>query len=365
VPIFAFTGSLTRSAPNYAEANGKGISTFLWNEAASRLEPVAEQGGIDDTAYLLLDPQARRLYTTCEMSGSNQSAVATFSVDAGMGTLTPLGRQPALGNEACHLSLTPSGAQVVVANYNGAVPAGDPDISVSVFQREANGALKPASSSVRHEGEGPNRERQASAHAHCVVPSPDGRFAYVADLGIDAIVTYDLAADGSLSNRRDTPVNPGVGPRHVVFHPNGGLLFMISELIPTVISYKFDAETGALSKQDEYPIASLDGGVVQPAGIITSADGRFIYASLRQSDEILCLRVNGETGLLAHVARCPSGGKTPRDLALTPAGKHLLVTNQDSDTVSVFELNAQNGTPNGPIQQVPVGTPMTIKIAAF
>ena len=42
MPIFAFSGSLTRAAPNYGEANGRGITTFIFDGATGRLEPVAE-----------------------------------------------------------------------------------------------------------------------------------------------------------------------------------------------------------------------------------------------------------------------------------------------------------------------------------
>jgi 6-phosphogluconolactonase len=105
--------------------------------------------------------------------------------------------------------------------------------------------------------------------------------------------------------------------------------------------------------------------VVQPAGIIRTADDRFLFASLRQSEEILSLEVDAASGRLRQTGRWPSGGKTPRDLELSPSGRHLLVANQDSDNITVFAVDAATGTLSAPIQQLPVGTPMTIKFAVF
>ena len=199
------------------------------------------------------------------------------------------------------------------------------------------------------------------------MPSPDGRYIYITDLGLDRIVVYALGAHVSLTHQTSSDFNtaPGIGPRHLVFSRDGLRLFMISELIPTVLSLAVDPETGAMTEQDRFDIASLDGGVVQPAGIIRTADDRFLFASLRQSEEILGLAVDAASGRLRQTGRWPSGGKTPRDLELSPSGRHLLVANQDSDNITVFAVDAATGTLSAPIQQLPVGTPMTIKFAVF
>ena len=365
--IFAFSGSLTRPAPQYAEANGRGITVFQFDEEAGRLKVVSETGGTEDNAWVAVDVARRRLYVTCEVSGADQSWVAGYAIDPATGALSAINRQPTGGGEACHASQSPDGKSLFVANYNGATPAGMPDQSMSVLPIGEGGTIGAAAASVRHIGHGPNANRQTVPHAHCVVPSPDGRFVYVADLGIDRIVVYAIDENGGLSHRPedDLTVPPGLGPRHIVFRPDGRMLFMVSELIPTVISIAVDVATGKLSQLDAFSIASRDGGVVQPAGILLSADGSFLFVGLRMCNEILGLSIDAKTGALRQVGRWPSGGKTPRDFALSPSGRHLLVANQDSDLVTVFGVDPASGVLSGPIQQVPVGTPMSIKIAEF
>ncbi len=364
MPVHAFTGSLTRQMPQYGAANGQGIGRLAFDDETGQLSLIDVAGGIDDTAWLVTDPTRGRLYTTCEISGTDQSAVASYAVEAG--GLRLVNRQPTLGNEACHASLSRDGRFLLVANYNGANPDGYPDGALSVFPIGEDGALGEAVASVAHHGSGPNHQRQTTAHAHCVVQSPAGDVVYVSDLGIDRLVAYDFGADGSLepAPARDFAFPPGLGPRHLVFHPDGHTLFVVSELIPTVTGLAVDPATGALSKRDTFTIASRDGGIVQPAGILLAPDNRHLFVSLRVCDEVLILRV-GDDGQLTETARIPSGGKTPRDLAFSPSGKHLVVANQDSDRLTVFRADHATGTLSEPIQHFEIGTPLSVKIAAF
>ncbi|MDB5540819.1 MAG: hypothetical protein JWQ89_2546 [Devosia sp.] len=364
MPIYAFTGSLTRPMPQYGAANGQGIGMLEFDDERGELKLVEMTGGVDDTAWLVTDPERGVLYSTCEITGADQSAIAAYRV--GAGPLTPINRQPTLGNEACHASLSKDGRFLLVANYNGANPAGYPDAALSVFPITADGALGAAVASVRHTGSGPNKDRQTTAHAHCVVSTPTGDVVYVADLGIDKLVAYAFGADGSLTRQpaRDFALPPGLGPRHLVFHPDGSALFMVSELIPTVVSLAVDPVTGALSQRDAYAIPSLDGGIVQPAGILLSPDSRHLFVGLRVCDEILGLRI-GADGKLTQTGRWKSGGRTPRDFAFSPSGKHLVVANQDSDRLTLFRVDHAAGTLSDPLQHFDIGTPMSVKLAAF
>lgn len=360
--VRVFTGSLTRPMPQYGAANGEGLRGFDFDPATGRLAARATAPAIDDTGWVLCDAGRGVLYATCEVSGSSQSAVAAYRI--GETELVPINQQPTGGNEACHLSLTGDGRHLLVANYNGALHDGRPSGSVAVFPLAEDGSIGAATCVVDHGGSGPHRERQASAHAHCVVPAPSGHLVYVADLGIDQVKVYRLHPDGQLQPQPevDASLPPGLGPRHLVFSGDGSRLFLVSELIPTVMSFRVDAETGSLVELDRYAIPSPAGGLCQPAGILLHPGQRHLYVGLRLSDEILVLEI-GPDGSLTPAGRWPSGGSTPRDFALTPDGRHLIVANQDSDRLSVFAVDAA-GALGGPVSQIDVGTPMSVAIAA-
>jgi len=360
--IFAFAGSLTRPAPNYRAANGRGITSLRFDAGAGALAPVAERNDVDDAGWLTIDVVRQRLYAVCEVEGTDQSWLVAFAVGAD-GGLTELDRQPTGGQTGCHASLSPDGRFVLVANYNAAVPEGFPEGSVAVFPVTESG-LAPAAGAARHNGHGPNAARQERAHAHCVVVSPDGRFAYVADLGLDRIVAYALGVGGELTPRPagDFAVPPGTGPRHLAFNAAGDRLFMVSELVPTVFSFTVDSPTRTLTLVDSFAIERFGKPIVQPAGILRTEDGRFLFIGLRECDEILGLAVDAG-GQLSQTGRWPANGATPRDFALSPDGRHLVVANQDDDRLTVFPI--ADGRLGAPVQSLALGTPMAIALADF
>ena len=191
---------------------------------------------------------------------------------------------------------------------------------------------------------------------------PDG------DLRVSSAETSEVKRyDGATGTFEGNFVSAGLGGLNeaegVAFGDNGNL-FVVSELIATVVSLAVDPTTGALTERDAFRVPSLDGGVVQSAGILLAPDNRHLFVSLRGCDEILVLRI-GADGKLIQTARVPSGGKTPRDLCFSPSGKHLVVANQDSDRLTVFAVDHAAGTLSAPLQHFDVGTPMSVKLAAF
>ena len=75
---------------------------------------------------------------------------------------------------------------------------------------------------IEHEGHGPNESRQASAHPHQIIPTPDNRFLAVPDLGTDTIYTY--TPDLQLVSTTHLPA--GSGPAAAALaSPAGAVLF--------------------------------------------------------------------------------------------------------------------------------------------
>jgi len=366
MPIHAFAGSLTRAMPQYGAANGEGITRLSFDEQTGALVTLGVTGGIDDTGWLVTNCIGDCLYATCEITGTRESAVAAYRVDAVSGDLTLINQLPTGGGEACHASITPDGRFLAVVNYNGATPECWPDQSIAVFPLATDGSLLAAVCQLRHVGRGPNPDRQTTAHAHCVISSPDGEFLYVADLGIDHLVAYRLADDGNLALdfTRDFSLPPGLGPRHIVFSRDGKRLFMVSELTPTVMSFSLAAD-GALTPVSTIPIPPSSATIVQPAGIVLSPDGRHLLISLRVCDEIIGFAVDPATGALRQTGRWPCGGATPRALEFAPSGRHVIVANQDADTLTVFAFDPARGLLGDIVHQHRTGTPMSIVFTSF
>ena len=98
------------------------------------------------------------------------------------GKLARLNRQTSRGTASCYLDVDATGKSVVVANYSSGSVA-----SLPVLE---DGSLGEIASFVQHRGSSVSPNRQKEPHAHCIVISPDNRFALAADLGIDKILNY-------------------------------------------------------------------------------------------------------------------------------------------------------------------------------
>ena len=58
------------------------------------------------------------------------------------------------------------------------------------------------------------------------------------DLGIDQIITYDIRS-GSLEKIHQLSLQPGCGPRHLTFHPDGKHAYLLTELSSEVVVLQF------------------------------------------------------------------------------------------------------------------------------
>lgn len=206
---------------------------------------------------------------------------------------------------------------------------------------------------VEHTGKGVNPDRQEASHVHFVSASPDGRHLLVADLGLDRIFQYDIQADGTLTPNPKQPSacsEPGQGPRHFVFHPNGNRLYLATELDSSIMVYDYDSEQSVLSNIGKYPLACEgSAATAQAADIHISADGKFLYASVRGQDKLVCFAVSEDGKHLTRQEIVSCGGCCPRSFALSPDETYIAVANQTSGELVILSRNTQTGVVGAPV----------------
>jgi len=357
--MLVFAGCLNREAPYMQGARGKGIAVFAFDDATGRGEILSQTDDIDNPCYLSLAPDGATLFATSEVFNRKEGIAAAYALDRAAGTLTYRNMQPTLGSITAQNVVTADGRFLLVVNY--AMGAGGPDQSLVVLPIGADGSLGPAVASVAHKGSGPNADRQERPHAHCV--RQIGDVLLVADLGLDQIIAYRLAADGGLARLGETRLAPGAGPRHIAATADGASVFVVNELSSTVQSFRHGG-AGALRPVSNCP--ALPDGVTDShcAAIHLSPDARHLYVSNRGHDSIAIFAVDPITAELSVRGHVPSGGLTPRSFALTPSGRHVLVANQNSDEIVVFRRDADTGALQETGARLKVGTPMVIKVIA-
>ena len=322
-------------ASGYAAADAPGIHAFRFDYLSDELTARWSFAGIVNPSFILPHPNGRWLYAVSETSQQQEGVsggVWALALADQESSPEPLNQRMSGGDWPCHLALDATGRWLLVSNYASG--------TVGVFPILENGALGEMTELIQHHGSGPNAERQEGPHAHSTIFSLDNRFVLVADLGIDQIVVYAFdPANGKLNKHGQTHTNPGAGPRHMAFHPNGKHFYVANELDNTVAVYDYHAENGELSEQQTLSTLPPDAPENTVADIHFSPDGKLLYVSNRGHDSIAIYAV-AENGYLALLSIKPCGGRGPRNFAVSPEGAYLLVANQQSgelDVVPVYE----------------------------
>jgi len=341
----------------YTRGRAEGIYRFTLDLDSGALTPRGATGGVENPSFLALHPTGRYLYSVAEAQGG---AVAAFAIDPATGDLAPLNAQSTRGPGACHVALDPAGTTLIASNYAGG--------SVASFAIGDDGRLSPAVSFIQHEGRSV-APRQQGPHAHSATIDATGRFAVVADLGLDKLVVYALdAATGALSPH-DPPslkLHGGAGPRHFAFHPNGGFAYVINELDSTVTAMTWNPRQGVLTATQTVTTLPADfTGDNTTAEVVVHPSGRFLYGSNRGHDSIAIFAIDDATGELTPIGHEPTRGKEPRHFNVDPTGRWLLAANQKSDTVQVFRVDEATGALSAVGDPVTVPTPVCVKFLAL
>src|SRR6266446_3106804 len=221
------------------KTESKGIYAYEFDADTGKLTPKGVAAETPDPSWVAVHPSGKYLYAANE--AGKASTVSAFAVDANSGRLTLLNQMPSLGEDPCYLSFDKTGKYVLVANYSSG--------TIAVFPILADGRLGEHTALLKDQGAtGPNKERQEGPHAHWIETSPDNRFALVADLGLDAILSYRFdASKGSLTPNKPfflRPLTAGAGPRHATFSPGGGHFYVLSEINSTVTAFAYAPDHG-------------------------------------------------------------------------------------------------------------------------
>jgi len=361
-PYLVFVGTYTN------KTTSKGIYAYRFDPGTGKLSPLGVAAESEDPSFLAVHPSGKYLYAVNEIDhfGAQKSgAVSAFSIDHKTGKLALLNQAATQGAGPCHISLDKSGKFVLVANYDGG--------SVAVFPIREDGSVGPASAFVQHSGSSVNKERQEGPHAHWIETSPDNRFALAADLGLDKILIYRFNAVKGSVTPNDPPyakLNPGSGPRHLAFHPNGKFAYVLTEMENSVTSFSYSAAKGSLSPlQTLSTLSSLRkdySGPKEAAEIAVHPNGKFLYTSNRAGiDTVSAFSIDHVKGTLKLIDEFPTMGKTPRNFAIDPTGKFLLAANQESNNIVTFRIDSSTGRlmPTGDIVEAPAPVCITFVAA--
>jgi 6-phosphogluconolactonase len=350
----------TYTADDGKATQSKGIYAFRYDAATAEITPLGLAAETTNPSWVVVHPNGNFLYATNELKdykGLNSGGLSAFSIDHATGKLTFLNEVASRGADPCYASVDRTGKYLLVANYTGG--------SVAVFPIQQDGKLGEASAFIQHNGHGPNAQRQEAAHAHSIDLSPDNRFAFVDDLGLDELKIYRFDSSKGTLTPNDPPfakVEAGAGARHFALAPSGKFAYVVDEMGSKVSVFASDLSNGTLHPLQTISTIPADfKGENDDAEIHIHPSGKFLYASNRGHDSIAVFSIDPGKGTLTLVEVTPTQGKIPRSFEIDPTGTLLFAANQKSDNIVVFKIDANTGrlTPTGKV--LSVARPVAIK----
>jgi 6-phosphogluconolactonase (cycloisomerase 2 family) len=348
--MFAYVGGYT--TPD-RDGRGNGINVYRVDPARGGWTPIQTVGDLENPSLFTLNRSGTRLYSV----HGGRTLLSAFAIDRSSGMLTLLNQIDCGGNNPVDSALDPTERFLVVANYGSG--------TVGVVPIDDDGRLLPVKQLVVLEGTpGPDKTQQASSHPHAVLFDPSGAFVVVPDKGLDRTFFFRFQ-DGALRPAEQAWIDsaPGAGPRHAAFHQALPVLYVNNELDSTVSVMDW-ASGRATERQILSTVTGGHGGHNTTAEIAVSPCGRFVYVSNRGHDSVVRFVVAPDTGVLTYGSTYQTGGKRPRFFTLGPDGKHLYAANQDSDEITVFHVDHASGSliPTG--VRIAVGSPSAISFVA-
>lgn len=343
---------MTRSfffACGYTKPDQPGIHAFFFDEESGTITRVGSYTGVDSPSFLVVHPNKKWLYAVSETGQSSHGvwgSVCSFRFEREPFSIEPINQVTTRGDWPCHLQFDNPGKWLVATNYGTG--------NAAIYPIHENGALGEMTDYVQHQGTGPNQERQKGPHAHSSIFTPENRFLLIADLGIDQLVVYKLDhSSGKLLPYHLIKTHPGAGPRHLAFHPNGRWLYVANELNSTVTHHEFNVSNETFIEKDSLSTIPLDSPENIVADIHLNRAGDRLYVSNRGHNSIAVYDIGSEGEMkLISIPSC--GGNWPRNFALAPGEKFILVANQYSNEVCALPLSEGKEVLGAPVSRVSV-----------
>jgi 6-phosphogluconolactonase len=343
----------------------EGLFVFEFNRADATFNLIQQLDSRGEPSFQAIHPNKKSLYSVSSEASADDAdngSVAAYAIESATGKLTLINEFSSAGRDACHVSVHPSGKFLYVSNYSSG--------NLSVFSIREDGGIGEMIQLIQHEGSSINTRRQNGPHTHSAIPSADGKYLYISDLGADRVYIYAIDADTGLlspSEQFYVEATAGGGPRHLTMNGAQDFLYSLEELTGHVAVYSRDAESGALSLVQRVETLPDDfEGNNTSADIHFSVDGRYLYASNRGHDSIAGFEVDAINGQLTKIGHFATGGGHPRNFMVDPLGEFVFVANRDGNHIRVFK-SGENGDEGGKLNMLEseVSVPLPVCITYF
>jgi 6-phosphogluconolactonase len=328
-----FIGTYTEKL-GHVDGKAEGIYTCSLDDATGKIEIIHTAKGIANPSFVAVSPDKKFLYAVAENGGKPEQpfgSVVAYQIQADY-SLLKINEIASYGVAPCHISIDTKQRFVFVANYGTG--------NVVSYKILTNGALSDSIATQQHYGNLDNSGK-GKAWAHQVVPLGQDNLLAV-DKGADRVYSYKIESSGVLTELAQTAVANGGGSRHLA--TSDEKTYVINENNSTIEVFdkkKSDNSIGG-NIQTISTLPKEFAGKNACADIHIHPNGLFLYGSNRGHNSIVIYKIL-KNGTLEFVGHESTRGEIPRNFFITPSGKKMLVANQNSSNITVFDIDAVSG----------------------
>ncbi|GAY73520.1 lactonase family protein [Lentilactobacillus kosonis] len=314
----------------YTHKTSKGVYQLDLNSDAKQIENLQFVGPAGNPTYVALSKNGKLYMVDKENDGGG---VQIFDAASMSLPLTPVDRVIDQDTNPAYITVDDNRHLVYTANYHTA--------EISTYAIQSDGLLKLADR-VTHSGQvGPKNEQADGPHPHFMDLTPDNRVV-VCDLGLDRVFVYDVDDQGSLAKVSELALEPGFGPRHIVFAHDADTAYLVGELSSKLAVLHYNRETGEFTVQKIVRTIPDDWTAHNGAAAIRiSADDNYVYVSNRGHNSLAVFQVTDSDAELIQLIS--SEGDFPRDFNLNQDETFLILVNQNTDNATLYTRNPETG----------------------
>lgn len=323
---------------SYGEKNEETIHWLSFDPLIGKLAKVAAFEGIDNPSFVEINTDKSCLYAISEVK---QGEVVCYGIDPLNNQLTEWNRHPTHGGP-CYIEV--NGDHVFVSNYTGG--------NLVVYRTNENGKIEEETDCIHFSTE---------SRLHTIRRLPKSNYYVATDLGQHKLYFLHFNQEtGKLQRRFEVETPYPSGPRHIDFHPEIELFYVVNEFDSTILAYAYDLEKELVQLQQRVSTLSSDAKQ-ENYGAEVQCNGEFLYVSNRGHDSITTYEIINN-GLLNKLSVSRLGSKWPRHFqSKIPGDKYVIVANEHSNELIVMEKTIQDGWVNSN-QRYAVPRPVCVKL---
>lgn len=244
------------------------------------------------------------------------------------------------GMRGCYVSTDYTDSYLFVAGYH--------DGKLTVLRLKEDGAIGEITEEIYHKGLGSLADRNFRPHINCARMTHDNRYLLVADQGMDHVNVYRLDLMlGKLLLADVIRSEIESAPRHVKISRDGRFIYIVHEWKNFIDVYSYEEKNGqpVFEKIQKVETARMGRGDNNATSALSfSEDHKYLLSTVSGDNSAILFSVDEETGMLTKIFSLPISGEYPKDAILFPNNKFLVSLNHESNDMTFFTVDLENGT---------------------